>query len=205
MSGPNTAAQFFWRDTTSLMDANAPVSAFRTYALRESVQHVVDMTPQHRINWSGVSANDQAYLYLNSAGAERYYSAVFPHTWLNPNWPCGLDIQICGQTSSGTLNVEARIVPHWPGAGVLDVVEDPYWEDTGSTASASSVELISSIYYPGTTPPRRSGSHRFTIFEGGVAKSVNINLSRIDIKLTRTGGDSSATSGLTRVSVREFC
>jgi hypothetical protein len=205
MSGPNTALQYFLRDSVVTMDDDAPVSALRTWTMRQNLQHLIDMSPQHRVNWTGASAQNGAFVFVSTQDDPRIYSALFPHTWINRRFPCGLDIQICGKTASGTLSVDARLVPHVLGSGVLDVVNDPYWTATGTTTSTTSAQIVSSMYYPGVDTPKRAGWRSYTVIEDGKAKSVKVCMSRLDITVTRTGGNSTDPAGLTRVSVREFC
>ncbi len=205
MSGPNTSAQYFVRDSVVTMDDDSPVSTARTWFMRQNLQHLIDMSPQHRVNWTGATAEDGGFVPVLSQDDPKVYSALFPHTWINRRFPCGLDIQICGKTASGTLNIAARIVPAILGAGVLDVVDDPYWTATGTTTSTTSVQLISSMYYPGTTTPKRAGWRSFGVIEDSKGKSVKVCMTRLDVTITRTGGNSTDAAGLTRVSVREFC
>jgi hypothetical protein len=206
MSGPNSPLQYFVRGPVTQMDDDMPVSALKTWEMRQNLQVLIDMSPQHRVNWTGSTDEDGGFRpFFPNDGDSRIYSALFPHTWISRFWPCGMDIQICGKTSaSSTLNVAARLVPHIQGAGVLDVVDDPYWEATGSTTSTTSVELISDTYYPGTTHVKRTGWRTFTVIEGGKARQVSACMSRLDVKMTVT--DSAENfAALTRVSVREFC
>ncbi len=217
MSGPNTYAGLLVRIPAQSLDDDEPLSVYRAWALRNNLQHLVDMYPQHRVNWAGHSDNDQQYLftandYGSPGGTIHYWSAVFLHTWIHREYPCGLDIQICGKTDDGAgnvssdMHVKASVSPHVIGGTVLDTVTDPMWEDSGHITLATSEEVISSIYYPDTTSPVSHGWRKFPTVEDGKTRSVNICLSRLDIEWKVTGSDdSSSTSGLTRVSVREFC
>ena len=212
MSGANTSTGFIVRVPPGSFDDDDPVSVYRAWALRNNIQHLTDMMPQHRINWAGHEDNDQQYLfaandYGTPGGTIHYWSAVFLHTWIHGTYPCGLDVQICGKTdATGDLNVKARIVPHRNGGSVFNAVAEPMWEDSGITSSASSDEIISSIYYPDTTPPASHGFRKFVIVENEKARAVRVCLSRLDIEWKVTGSiDSTSVSGLTQVSVREFC
>ena len=207
MSGQNTATGSLIRIPRLSLVADEPVSVYRAGALRNNLQHLTDMMPQHRINWAGTSGNDQQYVFAANDGITHYWSSVFLHTWINGSYPCGLDVQICGKTdATGDMNVRARVVPHRNHATVFDLITAPMWEDSGITSSASSDEVISSIYLPGTTPPASHGFRKFTIVENEKARAVRVCLSRLDIEWEVSGSiDSTSVSGLTRVSVREFC
>lgn len=213
MSGPNTSAQYFTRDSVGAMDDDAPVSTYRAWIMRNNLQHLIDMSPQQRINWCGATAIDSAYVFFSADTVTHHFSQVFPHTWIDRRWPCGLDIQISGKTDGGgTTAVSARVVPHIVGAGVFDSVSDAYWEDTGVITLATSSVIIDSIYYPGTTSPQRHGFRPITIVESTKAKQVQVCLSRLDITWTTTDSTTeyseigpASYSGITGVSVREFC
>jgi hypothetical protein len=195
------------------MDDDAPVSTFRAWLMRSNLQHLIDMSPQHRVNWAGTNANNSAFVFFSPDTLTYHYSQVFQHTWIDRRWPCGLDIQISGKTDGGgNMAVTARVVPHVAGAGVFDVVSDAYWEDSGTITLPTSEVVIDSIYYPGTTSPQRHGFRPITIVEGTKAKQVSVCLSRLDITWTTTDSTTfyveagpCSNSGITGVSVREFC
>ncbi len=205
MSGPSSYHEHIVRLDAASMEDDQPVSVYRAWELQQNLQHLIDMSPQHRINWSS-TGNDDAHLYTVNVGTTRYWSMPFVHTWLDPRWPCGLDIHIVGSvtgTGSPSVAVSARIVPDT--VGLHEQIPDPYWSGTGTITTASS-DAIDDIFYPDTTTQARAGWRTFTVRDGsGNAQSVVVCLSRLDVTMTLTGGLSSYTYGLTRVLVREFC
>ncbi len=205
MSGPKSSQQFVCRLDPASLDDDQPVSTYRAWETQQNLQHLIDMYAQHRINWTN-TGNDDAHMFTTNVGETRYWSRPFLHTWLDPRWPCGLDIHIVGSvsgTGSPSVAVSARIVP--VTIGLKEEIPDPYWSGTGTITTTSS-DVIDEIFYPGTTVQTRAGWRTFNIRDGsGNALSTIVCLSRLDLAMTVTGGLSSYTYGLTKVLVREFC
>lgn len=204
MSGQR-ALGYLLRVDSDAMDTDCPVSVYPGYVLQNNVQHLVDMSPQHRINWSGFD-HDDGYVIEMDDDEERVLSIPFVHTWVDTRWPCGLEVIAYGKTdSSGTFHVKARVVPDVPGLSPFDNGVTPYFEDSGSTTSPTSVELINGIYYPGTTPEPFGGWRVFSTLENGLAANAIVAMSRLELRVWVTSGSGSSNSGITRLSVREFC
>jgi hypothetical protein len=204
VSGQNTYTGFYVPLATASLDDDAPVSTARAWTVEQNLQHLLDMSPQVRINWTG-GANDDQFSFFRAEGYSAYWSQVFLHTWISDRFPCGLDVQICAKVPTGSsMDVEARIVPLVQGASVFSPSITPYWEDDGSTSSDTSDEVINSIYYPGTGVENQRGTRAFSTVESSLARLVTVALARLEIKLTATDSAEDPYS-LTRVLVREFC
>lgn len=203
MSGPNSLG-YLLRIATTSFDDDAPVSSYRGFAVENNLQHLIDMSPQHRINWAGGEDTLQ-WLYSANDGITHYASYPFLHTWINEAFPCGLDIRICGKTDAGgTMSLDARVAPY--SGSAFDANVEEYWSDSGTTSSASSVEIISSIYYPATAAQRNAMWKSWQIEQDSKTRSVKAALARLDVRwIVADSVDSTSVSGLTAVSVREFC
>lgn len=195
-------------------DDDCSVSTYRAWVTRNNLQHIVDMCPQHRINWTSTAYGNYDAMLFDEYDEDQssgwiHYSMPFVHTWIEPAMPTGLDIRICGRVESGgTLTVLTRVVPHFPGSTIFDTSVDSWWEGLGTTTNTTSTELVSDIFYPdgetvgGVQKRFTPAMHQFNIQESGINKAVQVPMSRLDVIGLTTWG---YYGEITQVLVREFC
>lgn len=201
MSGPQTYDKFLHRMKADTFDDDTPISTYRAWALEQNLSHLVGQYTQHRVNWCGHSSHDTAFGALTYDNNARYLTRVFPHTWLREEYPCGLDILICGKTN-GSLTLDARVVPHIQGRQPFDPSAPVLWSASGTTTSATSTAIIDDIFYPGTTRQSQEGFGGYPIIQDAQFVMVGVCMSRLEILL---GVEDEDDSYITRILVREFC
>lgn len=210
MSGPQTYRQALLRINSTSMDDNRPVSVMRAWAVRNNTQHLIDQSPQHRINWTSspvgtVGEADSYSLFADDGDRTVYYTQPFVHTVLDDRHPCGLDLRICGRVpvGGGTMTIDARIVPNVPSTP-FDLSLDSYTgTQSGSTASTTGVELINYQWQPSNNdPPVRMHWLGVVATHGSRPEMVQICMSRLELKIVVPDGNQ---VDITQIHLREYC
>ena len=110
---------------SSPLDTGDSVSAYRAWAIRNNLAHLIDESTQVRINWVGTSVDgDSNDTYkvadlgvepvLTGASVKRIWAQEFPITWIREDRPVNLDLHVRAATTGDTtptLIMYARVVP----------------------------------------------------------------------------------------------
>ena len=90
----SSVSGYVLRAPVTAFDAGQPVSSFRAWENRQNILHLTDEFSQHRINW--VSRDESGHGIESADGDTPIWSYTYPHTWLAPNKPANIDVQVMG-------------------------------------------------------------------------------------------------------------
>jgi hypothetical protein len=197
--------------------AYEPLSAWRAWAMRNNLAHLVDESTQVRINWvAGPVANGDSWFPPHPSDANGltcYWAATFPHTWLRSDVPVNLDVLITarGKSDDGRpVSVYWRIVPH------LESLHDPkavnLWAGVTTFTSGngvwSNVVTVADQRIALTGPPNlamakeETGAISSGVYEDdGYVHAPLLHLARLEILTMR---DAHQDIAVTSVYVREY-
>lgn len=131
---------------TSELAAQMPMSARKISDCSNNLQHLIDSTAQHRIQWtravSDVTAFDTGDDY------ERAFTAVIPWTWFSQSRSASLIVMVYGQAVADTIYVTTtfHVGYTWPFTRDIDLMFEPCVYFQGSTDATVDTQLINTTY-----------------------------------------------------------
>lgn len=185
----SSAAGYVIRAPLTSFSANEPVSAWRAYENRQNLLHLTDEFSQHRINWVSRDATGHGIEVSGNPDETAIWSCTYPHTWLAPNKPANLDLQVMGHD----CYVRARLLPHTApiqqsGQLAGNMATTAVFDTTLDVSSASPttdsyLHIVSSFHLPTYEKGwmRPSGGEQ----EGsdGVTRKPSVCLMRLELQI----------------------
>lgn len=200
-----------------------PVSAGRTFILKNNLAHLIDQSTQVLINWVATSVagatNDSYQLrregdpVLTNAYVPRIWSQEFPLTWLRADRPVNLDVLVQVATfqvvepSDNDLNVRARVVPARFAIG--DDAAPAFADQvvTATTTSASPTALLDcqwALAVPAPQLGEPADLGLVALEEGDIVVSPIAAMMRLEITLAEDGVSVDTIHEIVGVYVREY-
>jgi hypothetical protein len=188
----------------SSFEAYRGVDTLRAYLLRNNIQHIVDESPQVRVNFMSSGNGDSFAGALNSADGTRIWHATFPQTWTRQDRPTNLEVRVATQANNAGLDFRARVVPASYSIG--DLSAPALFDETASSSGSGAewlIELFTDFDANGI-PAGLADSvwADYLINEGDIAQ---VRIAEMRLEVTVPAGNGDAANQVVGVSVREFC
>lgn len=194
-------------------DNGRPVSTWEALVLRNNLQHLINFSCQHRINWVGANLVSPEATFVNyygyseidtgSAAIVSVWAQEFPITWIRDDFPVSLDIEIhalVGDAGTGShLRIDARIVP--ASAPFYDLGTTALWSATAQSSGINTEAVIADLLTFDTALDQSGIFAGRAVTEESVLRSVQQAMLRLEIQVTIPTDEQGL---LTEVLVREY-
>jgi hypothetical protein len=191
---------------TGAFGADEPVSALRSYIVRDNAQHLIDVSGQYRVSWCADLGSDGL---LHDSGlfplTPSYCFWTFPVTVSEINRPHHFDIRVAVKLdAAGSATVLAALGPENAPHEVMAGENPRQWFRTIATHTSTSVGWAIDEQWEFDTIDLSYWSAKKTvgITENGATQNSEIVLARLEVLLL--GTTSELESYVLGVQLREF-
>ncbi len=191
---------------TASFDADQPVSALRSYLVRNNIQHLIDVSGQYRVSWCADLGQEGL---RHDSGLDpatpKYMSWEFPVTMQQSDHPPNFDIRVAVKLeSAGSSSVLAAIGPASAPREPKGGENAQQWFRTVEATAATTAVWAIDTQWEWTAPSLSylAGLQRFSVTESSLSQPVDVVLARLEVAIIGTTAE--LESGVLGVQLREY-
>jgi len=189
---------------TAAFNADEPLSTLRSWHLMNNAQHLIDSSPQYRVNW-GIATDASGIEYTTDDGTTPVYAAwEFPITMVRRENMPNFDIRVASICGSGVTDalITAALAPITSRPERTGAANDQQIFRYTSTATATAIGWTIDTQYEWSGPNNSYLDSRrgFAVTESSLKEPVQIVMARLEITVLGNGG----TVRVCSVQLREY-
>jgi hypothetical protein len=186
-------------------DADEPLSAFRTWNMRNNLQHLIDSSHQYRVNWC--AAQGASLDKINYVGAAQRYQmrwtfpAIVTRADRPPSYDVRVGVMLSNTTSATHAIVTARIRPM--GDGSIVGASDAFWQTVVSTTTAAAHWAVDAQVTWSAARSWVGAVRNYTLDEGTIFRVVSVAKLAFELDVI-AAGPTNCIAAVVSAQLREY-